>query len=57
LPKGVKQMLLVSEAHFFDQPASHHKEQKGTTQAIRTHGGLKDFFRSPLINSAITLEV
>jgi hypothetical protein len=28
LPKGIKQMLVASEAHFFDQPASHHKEQQ-----------------------------
>jgi hypothetical protein len=28
LPKGIKQMLVASEEHFFDQPASHHKEQK-----------------------------
>jgi len=24
LPRGIKQMLVASEAHFFDQPASHH---------------------------------
>jgi hypothetical protein len=28
LPKGVRRMLVASEAHFFDQPASHHKEQE-----------------------------
>ncbi len=28
LPKGVKKMLLVSEAYFFDEPASHRMEQK-----------------------------
>ena len=28
LPKGVKKMLAVSEAYFFDEPASHRMEQK-----------------------------
>jgi len=28
LPKEIKQMLVVSEAHFFDQPASFHRKQK-----------------------------
>jgi hypothetical protein len=32
LPKGVKQMLVVSEAYFFDQPKSHCQEQNGTAQ-------------------------
>jgi len=27
LPEGLKQMLLVSEAHFCDHPASHHQDQ------------------------------
>jgi len=26
LPKGIKQMLVVSEAHFFEQPAPCHKQ-------------------------------
>jgi hypothetical protein len=30
LPKGVKKMLLVSEAYFFDEPASHRKEQQAS---------------------------
>jgi hypothetical protein len=28
LPKGVKQMLVASEEHFFEQPVSHYSEQK-----------------------------
>jgi len=28
LPKGVKKMLLASEAYFFDEPAPHRMEQK-----------------------------
>jgi hypothetical protein len=39
LPKGIKQMLLISEAHFFDQPLSHPNEQKGMAQEMRTKGG------------------
>ena len=35
LTKGVKQMLLVSEAHFFDQPAPHYKEQEENGYARR----------------------
>jgi len=27
LPEGLKQMLLVSKAHFCDQPASDHQDQ------------------------------
>ena len=27
LPEGLKQMLLVSEAHFCDQSASYHQDQ------------------------------
>jgi hypothetical protein len=37
LPKGVKQLLLVSEAHFSGQPASHHQGPKGVAQEMRTH--------------------
>ena len=28
LPKGVRQMLLVSEAYFFNEPAPEHREQE-----------------------------
>jgi hypothetical protein len=28
LPKGVRQMLLVSEAYFFNEPAPVHREQE-----------------------------
>jgi len=57
LPKGDKRMLLVTEAHFFDQPASPHQERKGTVQEMRTHRGLKDFLRSPLITVDVALDV
>jgi hypothetical protein len=32
LPKGIKQMLVASEAHFFDQPAFHPKEQRSAAR-------------------------
>jgi hypothetical protein len=57
LPKGVKQMLLLSEAHFFEQPAPHYVEQIEATQEKRSLRGLEDFFRRPLINVRIALEM
>jgi hypothetical protein len=56
LPKGIKQMLLVSEAHFFDQPASHHHEQKCPVQEMRSNRGLKDFLRRQLIPLSIAYD-
>jgi hypothetical protein len=41
LPKGARQMLLISEAHFFEQSASHHAEEKAAAQARRTQRSLK----------------
>ena len=41
LPKGVRQMLLVSEAYFFNEPAPDHQEQKAV--ARRTNQDGKDF--------------
>jgi hypothetical protein len=35
LPKGVKKMLLVSEAYFFDEPASHRMEQRESSNGRR----------------------
>jgi hypothetical protein len=49
LPKGIKQMLLVSETHFFDQRASHRKEQEGAAQAMITNRGCKVFLTGLLI--------
>jgi hypothetical protein len=56
LPKGVKQMLLVSEAYFFDQPASHHQEPQWAAQEMRADRDLENSFRSPLINTGIAME-
>src|ERR1700733_14347783 len=36
LPMGIKRMLLISEAHFSDQPASHPHRQMGAAQEKRT---------------------
>jgi hypothetical protein len=41
LPKGIKQMLVASEAHFFDQPASHHQERQRVTQEMSANRGFK----------------
>jgi hypothetical protein len=49
LPKGIKQMLLVSEAHFFDQPASRSREQTGRAGEMRIDRGLKVFLTGQLI--------
>ena len=56
LPKGVKQMLLISEAHFFEQPAPHHQQQNERPQEMGTYRNLKDLWRSPLIRVNIALE-
>jgi hypothetical protein len=37
LPQGVKQMLLVSEAHFSGQPVSRHQGQKAAAQKMRSN--------------------
>lgn len=34
LPKGVRQMLLVSEAYFFNEPASHHPKQQVVAKRV-----------------------
>ena len=52
LPKGIKQMLLASETHFFGQPMSHHNEQKRPNPPLRTGHGLKFFFASYLASPA-----
>jgi hypothetical protein len=36
LPKGIKQLLLVSETHFFNEAAPQCMEQKDTAHASRT---------------------
>jgi hypothetical protein len=57
LPKAVKKMLLVSEAHFFEQPAPHPQEQRVLAQEIRSNQGLRSFLVNPLMNMRIPLAV
>ena len=56
LPKAVKQMLLLSEEHFFEQPAPHYVEQKVAPREMRLKRGLPEFLTRPLINVGISLE-
>ena len=55
LPKGVRQMLLVSEAYFFNEPASDHQEQK--VAARRANRGSKDFMAIPFLPAGFALDV
>jgi hypothetical protein len=50
MPRGIKQMLLVSEAHFFDQATSHYHEQKAAAQETKTSRGFKAVLASLLHN-------
>jgi hypothetical protein len=43
LPKATKQMLLASEAYFFEEPASHFQEQRSEAQKMRTNRGWSAF--------------
>ena len=55
LPKGIKQMLLVSEAHFFDLPVAHHSEQKAAAREMGAHRGLKVLLTCLVITAGIAL--
>ncbi len=55
LPKGVRQMLLVSEAYFFNEPASHHQEEE--VVARRANRGSKDFMWIQWLPAGRTLEL
>ena len=57
LPKGDKQMLLVSEAHIFDNPASHSQTQKDTTHEININRTTKDLWNGPWMNVGLPLDV
>jgi hypothetical protein len=52
LPKGLKQMLLVSEAHFFDQPARPPQEKRRAVQATITGRDLSVYFARPRLACA-----
>jgi hypothetical protein len=55
LPKGVRQMLLVSEAYFFNEPASDYRERKAVS--MRANRDLNNLMGIPSINAGIALEV
>ena len=55
LPKGVRQMLLVSEAYFFNEPASHHPKQQ--VVAKRVNRVPEDFVGIPMLPASFALEV
>ncbi len=55
LPRGVRQMLLVSEAYFFNEPASDHRERK--LVSMRANRDLNNLMGIPSINAAVALEV
>jgi hypothetical protein len=55
LPKGVRQMLLVSEAYFFDEPASHHQEPE--VVARRANRGAKDFMGISFLPAEYALDM
>ena len=55
LPKGVRQMLLVSEAYFFNEPAPDHQEQKVT--ARRANQDAMDLMGIPFLPAAIAVDV
>jgi hypothetical protein len=56
LPKGIKQMLLLSEEHFFEPPAPHYVEQKVAAREMRSKRRLEDYLPRPFINVRIALE-
>jgi hypothetical protein len=49
LPKGARQMLLVSEAHFFDQSESHPAAQNTLAPEVRAGRSLRVFLTSVLV--------
>ena len=55
MPKGVRQMLLVSEAYFFNEPASNHREQK--VVARRANRDSKDLMGIALLPAGFALDV
>jgi len=54
LPKGVRRMLLVSEAYFFNVPALDHQKQK--VAARRANRGSEDFMGIPLLPADIAFD-
>jgi hypothetical protein len=55
LPRGVRQMLLVSEAFFFNEPAPCHRDHR--VAAMQAGRDLNDLMGIPVFNADIALEV
>ena len=55
LPKGVRQMLLVSESYFFNEPAASQPMKKFITKRINR--GSRDFMGIPLLPAKVALDV
>jgi hypothetical protein len=53
LPKATRQMLLFSETHFFNEQASHPAAQKGASQELGIHRGIKYFFTQLTVPAAL----
>jgi hypothetical protein len=54
LPKGVRQMLLVSESYFFNEPPPERQEQKLAVRVKRVCRSGKDFMGIPMLPSGFT---
>jgi len=55
LPRGVRRMLLVSEAYFFNEPAPDHHEPK--VVAKRADRSATDLMGIPLLPAGFALNV
>ena len=55
LPKGVRQMLLVSEAYFFNEPAPDYRQQEAAVRRVSRISN--ECMGIPLMNEGITLRV
>jgi hypothetical protein len=56
LPKGVKRMLLASETHFFDQPASHCQYEKPETAVTRVHRHFTELLTGQWVKARVVLQ-
>jgi hypothetical protein len=52
LPKGARQMLLVSEAHFFDESGSHPANESLPAPEAQTRRGFKIILTGMLVAMA-----
>jgi hypothetical protein len=56
LPKGVRQMLLLSETHFFNQPPSHAAARKDPARQSSRPRALTLFLTHLSTNATLPLE-